>query len=189
MCGDKSINSVKTDFTKLGGRSSQEIFLFLKIINWNIFRIILNSKQSKNDTALSIFHWHWAPSPYLFSAIKIDWVHSMQWRCCMIWTQRTVLNSVTAVIFISTMPSSAFNTIRETFFLLAPFESLRPEHVKDITTIENLKKAKIDDHFVQYCIGEYKPAINGWVRLNCRFLVAFFLNLWSTREFGSNTKR
>jgi hypothetical protein len=51
------------------------------------------------------------------------------------------------------------NTARELFFLLAPIEALRAEHVKDVTTIEDLKKAKIDDHFVQYCIGEYKPAI------------------------------
>jgi hypothetical protein len=57
------------------------------------------------------------------------------------------------------MSSSVFNTTREAFFLLAPFESLRDEYVNDITSIEDLKKTKLDDHFVQYCIGEYKPAI------------------------------
>ena len=48
---------------------------------------------------------------------------------------------------------------RESFFLLAPLDCLRPENVKSITSIEDLRKAKIDDHFSQYCIGEYKPAI------------------------------
>jgi len=57
------------------------------------------------------------------------------------------------------MSSSVFNTTREAFFLLAPLESLRDEYISYITSIEDLKKTKIDDHFVQYCIGEYKPAI------------------------------
>ncbi|CAF3672881.1 unnamed protein product [Rotaria sp. Silwood1] len=48
---------------------------------------------------------------------------------------------------------------RESFFLLAPLESLHCEDVKNITSIEELKKTKIDEQFVRYCIGEYKPAI------------------------------
>ncbi|CAF1091752.1 unnamed protein product [Adineta steineri] len=48
---------------------------------------------------------------------------------------------------------------RELFCLLAPLESLRSSDIKGITSIEELKKAKLDDHLSQYCIGEYKPAI------------------------------
>lgn len=57
------------------------------------------------------------------------------------------------------MSSSSTNIPREIFFLLAPLKSLHSEHVKDITTIENLKEAKLNDNLVQYCIGDYKPAI------------------------------
>jgi hypothetical protein len=57
------------------------------------------------------------------------------------------------------MPSSSFCVAQESFLLLAPLESLRAEHVKDITSIEELKKTKIDDHLLPYCIGEYKLAI------------------------------
>jgi hypothetical protein len=57
------------------------------------------------------------------------------------------------------MSSSSSNITREAFFLLAPLKSLSAEHVKYITSIDDLKKAQIDDHLVQYSIGEYKPAI------------------------------
>lgn len=57
------------------------------------------------------------------------------------------------------MSSSSLNNRRETFFLLAPLKSLNNEHIKDITTIDNLKIAQLDDNLVQYSIGEYKPAI------------------------------
>jgi hypothetical protein len=57
------------------------------------------------------------------------------------------------------MSSPPVPITRESFFLLAPLESLRPENVKGITSIAELRKAKIDNHFDRYCIGEYKPAI------------------------------
>ncbi|CAF1248492.1 unnamed protein product [Rotaria sordida] len=57
------------------------------------------------------------------------------------------------------MCSSSLSVAKESFFLLAPLELLRSEDVKNITSIEELKKVKIDQQFIRYCIGEYKPAI------------------------------
>ncbi|CAF0986512.1 unnamed protein product [Rotaria sp. Silwood1] len=57
------------------------------------------------------------------------------------------------------MLSPSSSIARGSFFLLAPLESLHCEDVKNITSIEELKKTKIDEQFVRYCIGEYKPAI------------------------------
>ncbi|CAF1067140.1 unnamed protein product [Rotaria sordida] len=57
------------------------------------------------------------------------------------------------------MCSSSLSVAKESFFLLAPLELLRSEDVKNITSIEELEKVKIDEQFIRYCIGEYKPAI------------------------------
>lgn len=57
------------------------------------------------------------------------------------------------------MSSSSSHLTHEAFFLLAPFESISNEHVKGITSIDDLKKTQIDDRLIPYRIGEYQPAI------------------------------
>lgn len=51
------------------------------------------------------------------------------------------------------------STTREVFYLLAPVEHLRSEHIKNVTTFEQLQQAQLHNHLTQYAIGDYKPAI------------------------------
>lgn len=57
------------------------------------------------------------------------------------------------------MFSSSCSLARESFYLFAPFEQLQSNDVKNVISIEELKNIKIDNQFIPYAIGEYKPAI------------------------------
>ncbi|CAF1444558.1 unnamed protein product [Adineta ricciae] len=48
---------------------------------------------------------------------------------------------------------------RESFFLLAPLESLHSDDVKRVISLDDLIKLPHDDSLAQFSIGEYKPAI------------------------------